>query len=283
MTTQPATACVSQDAAADIARRARSNLAFALFGMPPERRRDMITFYAFCRLADDIADEPGRPAEEKQRLLDQWSAALSGPVAGEHPLAAAMRETCARYGIDPALPQEILEGVAMDIHPRRFDTIAALEAYSHKVASVVGLVSIEIFGYSNPGCRDYAKSLGLALQWTNIMRDVGEDAANERIYLPTEEIARHGLNESEILGRVHDERFTALMQAIDRHADGHYQQAISSLPAADRRSMAPAEAMRMIYQAIATRMRSDGYRVFEKRYRISKARKFWLLARARLL
>jgi len=265
----------------EITRRAKSNLAFALAALPAPRRRDMVTFYAFCRLADDIADEPGRSPEEKRRMLDLWHRALDGPVAGEPSLAAGLRAVLARHSIPAALCHEILDGVAMDLHPRRFATPADLETYCHKVASVVGLVSIEIFGYTNPACRDYARHLGQALQWTNILRDIGEDARTGRIYLPESELARFQYTDADLFGRVHDGRFRALMSAMTSRTRSYYQQAIAALPSADKKSMAPAEAMRRIYSAILDRMESDHFKVFNKRYRINRLRMLLILLASR--
>lgn len=265
-----------------ITKRAKSNLAFALASLPEERRRDMISFYAFCRVVDDIADEESVPIEERERALENWRRALAGPVAGENPLASEIRALREKYQIPVGQFDDILRGVEMDLRPQRFDTAQALEHYCHLVASVVGLVSIEIFGYRDPKCRDYALSLGLALQWTNILRDVAQDAGNDRLYLPLADLARFHLTEADILAGVRDQRFLDLMEFEYQRTEGHYRKAVAHLPSADRKSMVAAETMRKIYHALLKKMHADGFQVFQKRYRLGRPHKVWLLLATRL-
>ncbi len=188
--------------AEEITRASQSNLAFAFISLGKERRRDITIFYAYCRLIDDIADSTELPAEEKARQLKVWRDALHGPVAPESPLAPEVRGLTARYAITPAMLEEILDGVEMDLTIARYETFADLRRYCYRVASAVGLVSIEIFGYKNPACREYAIELGLALQVTNIVRDVAKDLANGRIYLPREDMARFDYGEADLAARV---------------------------------------------------------------------------------
>ena len=152
--------------------------------------------------------------------------------------------------------------------------------YCYRVAGAVGLISIEIFGYQHPGCRDYAEKLGYALQWTNILRDVGEDAAAGRIYLPLEDLRRFGLSEEEILGRIPDDRFLGMMEFQCARAENWFREAAAALPECDRRSMKSAELMRLIYWGILRKMKRDRFRVFEKRYRLSKGAMLLRLIRA---
>jgi 15-cis-phytoene synthase len=268
--------------AQQITRSAKSNLAFALASLPPERRRDMETFYAFCRIVDDIADDPERPAAEKRARLADWRAALRAPVPGEDPLAAAVRALQGRYPIPPERFAGIIEGVERDLDGRPFATVEELRGYCHLVASVVGLVSIEIFGYRDPGCRDYARWLGLALQWTNILRDVGEDAGNGRLYLPLDQLARHGIAPDDLLAGRPGPGFPALMNEEAERAEDFYRRARAALPACDRRAMVAAEAMRRIYHAILGKMRRDGFRVLERRHRLGKLHMLALLVLTRL-
>ncbi len=186
--------------AEEITRASQSNLAFAFISLGKERRRDITIFYAYCRLIDDIADSTELPAEEKARQLKVWRDALHSPVALESPLAPEVRGLTARYAITPAMLEEILDGVEMDLTIARYETFAGLREYCYRVASAVGLVSIEIFGYKNPACREYAIELGLALQVTNIVRDVAKDLANGRIYLPREDMARFDYSEADLAG-----------------------------------------------------------------------------------
>ncbi len=260
--------------AEEITRASQSNLAFAFISLGKERRRDITIFYAFCRLVDDIADSTSLPAEEKARQLKVWRAALHGPVAQESPLAPEVRGLTERYAITPAMLEEIMDGVEMDLTIARYETFAALRQYCYRVASAVGLVSIEIFGYQNPACREYAIELGLALQITNILRDVAKDLANGRIYLPREDMARFDYREDDLARHVHDDRFVRLMQFEATRANEYFGKANALLPREDRRSMIGARIMSSIYHALLRQMERDRFRVFERHYRLSKPAKF---------
>ena len=179
--------------AEQITRASKSNLALAFVSLGAERRRDITIFYAFCRLIDDIADSPELRPEEKARQLTTWRRALSGPVTAEPVVASAVRGLISKYAITPAMLEEIIDGVEMDLTIARYETFAVLCEYCYRVASAVGLVSIEIFGYRNPACKEYAIELGLALQMTNILRDVDKDLKNGRVYLPQEDLAQFQL------------------------------------------------------------------------------------------
>jgi phytoene synthase len=267
--------------AVEITRTSRSNLALAFISLPPERRRDMATFYAFCRLVDDIGDEPGRSVEEKAAALADWKRALEESFDGEPHLAAEVRELIAKYRIPHNLPAEIITGVEMDLHPMPFETWKDLEKYCWRVASAVGLVSIEIFGYNNPQTRAYAVQLGLALQITNILRDVAQDFENGgRVYLPMEDIRRFGVQLEDVASHRHTPEFSALMEFEAQRASDYFQHAVKLLPVEDRRAMVAAEIMRKVYARLLRRMRSGGFRVLEKRYKLSKAEKTLTVARA---
>jgi phytoene synthase len=265
--------------AAAITKASKSNLALAFVALPPERRKDITTFYAFCRLVDDIADDPALPVDEKRWRIERWRQCLVDPFAGEPPIAEAIRELIRKYMIRPALFGEILDGVAMDLEPRLYATFAELDGYCYRVAGAVGLVSIEIFGYRNDACKEYAVALGTALQLTNIMRDVREDWDNgERIYLPMEDLERFQYTPEGIAGRVRDERFLRLMEFEAERALGFYEMAAAVLPKEDWRSMTPARIMAAIYGRILRKMRAEEFRVFEKRYRVSGPHKALIVA-----
>ncbi len=251
----------------------KSNLAFAFRCLPPDRRRDALVFYDFCRAVDDIADDPEQPRKEKRELLERWRTSL---ISGEN-LPEALREVLEHRGIDRRLLVEIVLGVEADIGLVRFATREDLRVYCWRVASTVGLVSIEIFGCKNPQSKIYAEFLGYALQMTNILRDVAEDAAAERIYLPIEDLRRFGVSEASLLAGRPDGNFNALMRFEAAHARSLFAEASRALTADDARALKPAELMRTIYAKILSRMEADGFRVFEKRYRLSKAEKFFVL------
>lgn len=260
--------------AATVTRESKSNLALAFFALGRERRADMTVFYAFCRVIDDLADESHRSPEEKARTLEQWHGWVEASEKDEPKLAAELRSIVVKYGIDRALLHEILRGVEMDLVSRRYDTYADLRHYCYHVASAVGLVSIEIFGYRNPACKEYAVELGLALQMTNILRDVACDLENGgRIYLPMEDLSRFHYSSDDLQARRYNRSFLALMEFEAARARGLFARAHALLPREDRRSMVAAQIMSRVYEALLARMEQDQFRVFEKSYRLSKVAK----------
>ncbi|HEY5035808.1 MAG TPA: phytoene/squalene synthase family protein, partial [Chthoniobacterales bacterium] len=184
--------------AGEITRASKSNLALAFVSLGRERRHDITVFYAFCRLIDDIADATDISVEEKATQLTRWRQALVQPTTDESSVAPQVRELLMKYPITTAMMEEIIDGVEMDLTVSHYETFAELREYCYRVASAVGLVSIEIFGYRNAACREYAISLGLGLQITNILRDVAKDLSNGRIYLPQEDMARSGYSETDL-------------------------------------------------------------------------------------
>lgn len=267
-----------------VTRASKSNLALALFVLPRERRRDMTVFYAFCRIVDDIADEPSAPAEQRRAQLDAWRHALEVPFAGEPPLSGEVRGLIAKYRIPRDYFHEILAGCEMDLEAARYGTFEDLRLYCHRVASAVGLVSIEIFGYKNPGCKKYATDLGLALQLTNIIRDVGEDWANGgRIYLPREDMARFGYSPEDLRAGKQNAAFVQLMRFEAARAREFYNRAAAELPREDARSMIAAELMRGIYKSLLDKMERGRFRVLKKRYALGKVKKIALVLRALLV
>jgi phytoene synthase len=169
--------------------------------------------------------------------------------------------------------EEIIDGVEMDLRNVRYNSFEELRVYCYRVASAVGLVSIEIFGYRNPACRQYAIQLGLALQMTNIIRDVGKDLSNGRIYLPQQDLARFEYPEENLRLKKYNNPFLRLMEFEAARAEEFFAHAAELLPREDRRSMVAAEIMRSVYQALLRRMKADGFRVFEKEYRLSRLAK----------
>jgi phytoene synthase len=261
-----------------ITRRAKSNLAFALACLPKERRRDMISFYAFCRVVDDIADATDVGEDEKEKELTRWKQCVEEGKPPGHPVLDEVVLLPAKYGFPRAWLGEIIDGVASDITKTRYETFEELLGYCYKVASVVGLVSIEIFGHTNPATRDYAINLGYALQFTNIIRDVGQDARDTgRIYLPQSELRQFGVLESEILDARPSPRFTKMMEFQYRRARDYYQAAQKALPPEDRKNMVASEIMGAIYSRILEKLKREKFPVFTKRCRLSKLHKVWIL------
>jgi len=261
-----------------ITRRAKSNLAFALACLPKERRRDMISFYAFCRVVDDIADSTTAAEDEKEKELNFWKECVEQGKPPGHPVLDEMVLLPQKYGFPRAWLGEIIDGVASDITKTRYETYEELLGYCYKVASVVGLVSIEIFGYTNPATRDYAINLGYALQFTNIIRDVGQDARDTgRIYLPQSELRQFGVMESEILDARPSPRFLKMMEFQYRRARDYYQTARKALPPEDRKNMVASEIMAAIYSRILEKLKREKFPVFTKRCRLNKLHKLWIL------
>ncbi len=260
-----------------IANRSKSNLALALSSLSKEQKRDMLTFYAFCRVIDDIADETDDSEHSKRASLNIWKQGVLHGFAEPDELQQELMDLCKRYPIKPEHLAEIIDGVAEDLTQTRYATYQELLSYCYKVASVVGLVSVEIFGYKNSICRDYAINLGFALQLTNIIRDVGEDARMQRIYLPQEDLRRFGVTEAEILDGKPTEAFEKLMELQYSRARHFYLKSATLLPVEDRSHMLAAEMMAQVYSEILEKIRHRHFRVFDKRIGLSRLRKITIL------
>lgn len=265
---------------AEITRQAKSNLAFALQILPKERREGMVTFYAFCRVVDDLADDPQRPLAEREADLLAWKAGLEGGFADPDPLQREVVALMAQYEIPAHLLTAIIEGCLMDLRPQRFETWDDLSQYTYKVACAVGLASLRVFGAVDPASERYAVALGHALQLTNILRDVGEDLANGgRIYLPLADLERFQYGEADLVGRVYDERFVAMMRYQAERCAAFYREAVEAMPKSDARALVPAEIMRSVYQSLLEKMKRGGFKVFDRRYSLSKARKMAIFSK----
>ncbi len=265
---------------AAVTRQASSNFYYAFMLLPIERRRALYAVYAFCRFVDDIADDDSVP--DPASLLARWRDELSNVFAGipTRAVSRALAENITRFNIPRRYFDEVIDGVEMDLSRRCYETFDELGLYCRRVASAVGLICIEIFGYVNPSTRIYAEKLGLAFQLTNIIRDVREDAERGRIYLPLEDLRRFGVTESELLKGAYNDRFRALMAFESERARDFYRAAALALPPEDRPSMLAAEAMRLIYSALLEQIVRSGYRVFDRRHRLSTPRKLYLVGRA---
>ncbi|WP_193213807.1 phytoene/squalene synthase family protein [Luteolibacter marinus] len=269
---------------AEITKQAKSNLAFALQILPKERREGMVTFYAFCRVVDDLADDLDRPIEERESGLAAWQEGLEHGFVDPDPLQREVVELMGQYDIPSHLLTAIVEGCRMDLRPQRFGTWEDLSQYTYKVACAVGLASLKVFGANDPASERYAVALGHGLQLTNILRDVGEDLGNGcRIYLPLADLARFQYTERDLVGRVYDGRFVAMMAYQADRADALYREAIEVMPKSDAKALVPAEIMRSTYQALLEKMRGDAFKVFNQRYRLSKARKMAIFSKHFLL
>lgn len=264
--------------AQQITRKAKSNLAIALTFLPKERKRDMITFYAFCRVIDDLADDLDIPLEKRKRGLAEWRAGIESGFTKPDELQSEVLGLIDRYQISKQPFLDLIDGCASDLEPQRFGSWEELENYTYRVASCVGLISTQIFGCTHPDSEKYAVALGHALQITNILRDVDEDLRNGgRIYLPLDDFVRFQYSERDLVGRVHDGRFIAMMAWQADRAEKFYQQALDHLQPEDKNALKAAEAMRKIYHQLLIKMRNDGFQVFGQRYSVSKPRKLGIL------
>ncbi|MEM9480748.1 MAG: squalene/phytoene synthase family protein [Verrucomicrobiota bacterium] len=263
--------------AQEITKASQSNLAFAFAFLPEKTRRDMSTFYAFCRVVDDIADEPSDLAS-RQEQLGRWFSVFEGDAPELTKFETKVLDLATEYKVRHEHFLEILRGVEMDFTIDRYGSFDDLKQYCHRVAGEVGLVSAKIFGASHAGTDAYAINLGLALQITNILRDVGQDWKEfERIYLPGEDLEQFGYGEELLKKGRHDAAFVALMRFEAERARTFFLRAKACLPDGDRKVMRAAEAMRRIYGSLLNRMERDGFRVFERRYTVPKWRKVMAL------
>lgn len=268
------------ESASEITRKAKSNLAFALRILPKERRDDVVVFYAFCRTVDDIADDSKVPKGERRKALQTWEDGIRNGFPAGHGLGNELEEMMARRGILPEWLLEIIGGCAMDLEVQRFQGWEELSRYNWKVAGVVGLVCTRIFGCVHADSDKYAELLGNALQLTNILRDVGEDLANGgRIYLPVNDMIRFQYSERDLIGKVYDGRFLALMSYEAERAEHLFAEAEKTMPAVDRAALVPARIMAEIYRHLLGKMRAGKFQVFQKRYSVSKARKLVILSK----
>jgi phytoene synthase len=268
----------------NITQKSASNLALAFILLPKPKRDGMSALYAFCREVDDVADDEGVPVPERRTALAAWRDDIRRACSGGAPEFIVNRELQpvirAHPGLTFELFDDLIRGVEMDLDIKRYRTHAELDAYCYRVASVVGLLSIEIFGYSNPRTREYAVHLGKALQLTNILRDVRTDAERGRIYLPLEELERFRVTEQEVLAGQYSPRFRELAASIAGRAKGFYRMARETLPREDRRAMAAAELMGSVYWRLLEKLEAREFDVFgPEPTRVSKPQKLVLIFR----
>jgi phytoene synthase len=254
-----------------------SSFYYSFLFLPLERRRAITALYAFCREIDDVVDECADPSVAAAKLA-WWRDEVAALYAGtpQHPVTRALLPLVIPYGITQVRLNEILDGMEMDLRHARYPNFKALERYCYNVAGAVGLLAAGIFGYVNPQTLRYAEALGTAFQLTNIIRDVGEDARKNRIYLPLDELQRFGVPTGDILGGRHTDAFTRLMAfQIDR-AEAHYERALALLPSEDRKAQRPGLLMAAIYRALLAEIRRDGSRVLAHRIALTPIRKLWI-------
>ena len=257
-----------------------SSFYYSFLFLQPERRHAITALYAFCREVDDVVDECSDAAVARMKLA-WWRKEVAAIYHGtpQHPVTRALAEVATRFNLSEERLNEIIDGMQMDLDYNRYPDFDTLKLYCHRVASAVGLLSAEIFGYQDRRTLDYAVDLGTAFQLTNIIRDVGEDARRNRVYLPLDEIARHGVSEADILGARETDGFRRLMEFQIERALGYYRGAFAKLPANDRRAHRPGLVMAAIYQTTLDEIQRDGCRVLTQRTSLTPVRKLWIACR----
>ena len=267
-----------------ITRKSASNLALAFVLLPKAKRDGMSALYAFCREVDDVADNESLPVPQRREQLAAWRADVRracGPETPQFPVNRELQPVIRQYHLPFEHFDALLEGVEMDLDIKRYENYEQLELYCYRVASVVGLLSIEVFGYQDPACRAYAVHLGKALQLTNILRDVRSDAERGRIYLPLSELARFKVSPEEILRLEYSPRFFELANSVAQRARHFYRLARETLPAADHRSMVAAELMGSVYWRLLRKLERQRFDVFGPELtRLNKGQKTLLILRS---
>lgn len=262
----------------EVTRASGSSFALAFRFLSRARQDALCAVYAFCRAVDDAADETD--PRDAPSLVSAWRDELDRCYRGVplHPVTIALAASLEQFFIPHATLSAVVDGVEMDLERTRFATFPELELYCQRVASAVGLAAIEIFGYRNPAAREYAVDTGIALQLTNILRDVSEDAGRGRIYLPEEDLAAFGVSAEDVLLGVYNRRFRELMEFECTRARRYYRSAAARLPAEDAQSLRPAEVMRQTYEQVLDCLGAESYFVFGRRLGLSKKRKLMLAA-----
>lgn len=265
----------------DKAAASGSSFYYAFLFLPAPRRAAITAFYAFCREVDDVVDET-RDAGVAAAKLAWWRQEVQAAFAGQpsHPVMKALVPWAAQFEISPTHLLAVIDGCQIDLQQTRFLDYAGLQHYCHLVAGVVGEVAAGIFGRTDARTTQYAHRLGLALQLTNIIRDVGDDARRGRIYLPMAELQRFGVAAHEILRREapwgYSERFDALMRFQAERAHRMYDEAFALLPEADRQAQKPGLMMANIYRALLREIEADGFQVLHQRTSLTPLRKLWI-------
>lgn len=266
----------------NITRREAKNFYYAVVTLPPDKRKAVYAAYAFCRQCDDSVDEAASPEAKLSALTDlQVNLALAYEGRPATPVFLALADTADRYDIPQEYFSEIIRGVESDLVKTRYQDFDELREYCYRVASVVGLVCLQIFEYRDPAARDYAVDLGLAMQLTNIVRDVREDWSMGRVYLPQDEMARFGYTEEQLGAGIHNDAFVELLRFQGQRARSYFRSGFRLLPYLSRRSRACPAALGAIYSRVLDRIEASGYDVLgEQRIALSGSEKARIAARA---
>jgi 15-cis-phytoene synthase len=284
----------------DKAAASRSSFYYSFMFLPQDKRCAITALYAFCREVDDVVDECS-DEQVARTTLSWWRAQVAEIYGGKpqhpqgvrrgvpedsaltlplHPIAQALVPVVQQFHLAQEHLLEIIDGMEMDLNQPRYPDFKSLQLYCYRVASVVGLLAAEIFGYTDRKTQKYAHDLGIAFQLTNIIRDVGEDARRNRIYLPMDELAQFGVTAADILNAKETENFQKLMAFQIERAQRYYQQALEHLPAADRKAQRTGLIMAAIYQATLREVVASGCHVLKERVSLTPTFKLWLAFKA---
>ncbi len=272
-----------------LTKRSGSNFYYSFLLLPRLRREAMYTVYAFCREVDSAVDDPPAGTDPKAQLT-RWRAELDAAYHGQptHPVTISLADHVRRLDIPQKHFEDLIAGVEMDLHTTRYATFDDLSVYCYRVASVVGLICLHVFGTLSPLATRYAIDLGMAFQMTNILRDLGSDAERGRIYLPQEDLARFGYRETDLLARTYSTNLVELLRFECGRAQAFYttaRQSLDALPRTDQKALTVAEIMRGVYSRILRRIERSNYRVFGPRitiprtYRLAIVAGVWLRSR----
>lgn len=266
-----------QEYCQDKAAKSGSSFYYSFLFLPADKRAAITALYAFCREVDDVADECHDPHLARTKLA-WWRDELARLYARtpNHPVTRALLPALETYALPREAFEEIIDGMEMDLDHDRYADFNSLKLYCHRVAGVVGELSARIFGFRAHGTLDYAQTLGLAFQLTNIIRDVGEDARRGRIYLPQDELRQFGVRESDIVGARSTPEFIELMRFQTARARELYAQALGRLAAEDRATQKPGLVMARIYRTLLDEIERDGFPVLQGKTSLTPIRKLWL-------
>lgn len=268
-----------------ITNNAKSNLAFTLVDLPEERRQNMARLYAFCRIVDDIVDEPGMTGDERHAALNRWIDIITCNASPLPGIEEEVQKLMVEMKLDTAPLLELIEGCRSDISPKQPATRKELLHYAYQVAACVGISSAAVMGAS-AAARDYAMALGYALQLVNILRDIAEDCRKHgRVYLPADDMELFGVTVDDIYNQRYNYRMRQLLAYEAALAEKYFcesEELYQAMSVEDRNALIPAQAMSLIYHNVLEKMQDDEYRVFERRYSVNNFRKLWFLLRARI-
>ncbi len=265
---------MSTETATTITKNSRSSFYYSFNLLPKEQRDAIYTVYAFCKKTDDIVDEHNGKIDEKEQLLTRWRQEFEKSINGNSssPLLNKVSHTARKFHIPVEHFSELIRGVEMDLNRNRYATFDDLYTYCYRVASTVGLICAEIFGYTRDHTKQYAIDLGIALQLTNIMRDVQPDLARDRIYIPQEDLELFGYSEKDLHDNIYDSRFVGLMRHQAERARSYYAKANENLAREDEKYFFAARIMEKIYFAILQKIERNNFNVFNNKVRLSRAR-----------